>query len=143
MGVNKTILVGRLGSDPELRYTPAGTAVVTVNIATNEVWYDKEKVKQERVEWHRLVFWRRNAEVVAEYAPKGREIYVEGRLQTRSWEDKDGVKRWTTEVIVRDLQLLGSGNGDSNRADKQTGDPGVADSPAEEPMNIPDDDIPF
>jgi single-strand DNA-binding protein len=97
--VNKVILVGNLGQDPELKYTPSGAAVTNFTLATNEVWKDNEGNSQERTEWHRIVLWRKQAEFAGEWLKKGRKIYVEGRLQTRSWEDKEGIKRYTTEVV--------------------------------------------
>ncbi|MFQ5628650.1 MAG: single-stranded DNA-binding protein [bacterium] len=115
--VNKVILVGRLGKDPELKYTPSGAAVANFNIATNEVWKDKDGNPQERTEWHRLVLWHKLAETANEYLKKGSRIYVEGELRTRSWEDKEGSKRYTTEVFVRQMQFLdtkdSSGSGGS------------------------------
>lgn len=106
-GVNKVILIGNLGQDPELRYTPNGSAVATLSIATNERWNDKDGNVQEHTEWHRVVAWNRLAEICGEYLKKGSQVYVEGRLKTRSWEDKDGVKRYITEIVVRELQMLG------------------------------------
>ena len=106
-GVNKVILIGNLGSDPEIRYMPNGEAVATLSIATTETWKDKNTGQpQERTEWHRLVFYRKLAEIVGEWLKKGAKIYVEGRLQTRQWE-KDGVKHYTTEIIVAEMQMLG------------------------------------
>ncbi len=111
--LNKVLIIGRLGRDPELRYTPNGTAVATLAVATNESWQDKETSQwQERTEWHRVIAWDRHAEIAGEYLSKGSRVYIEGRLQTREWEDKDGIKRWTTEIIVRDMIMLG-GRGDS------------------------------
>jgi single-strand DNA-binding protein len=110
-GINKVILIGNLGQDPELRYTPSGAAVANFSVATNETWNDKEGNTQERTEWHRIVAWRRLAEICGEYLKKGSQVYIEGRLQTRSWEDKDGVKRYVTEVIARELQMLGRRDG--------------------------------
>ena len=108
-GINKAILIGRLGSDPEIRYTPSGVAVANFSIATSEEWKDKDTGdKQERTEWHRIVVWRRLAEICGEYLSKGRQVYVEGRIQTRSWEDRDGNKRYTTEIIANDVQFLGT-----------------------------------
>src|SRR6516164_8039698 len=109
--VNKVILVGNLGRDAELRYTPAGAAVATINMATTEVWNDKSGQRQERTEWHRVVLWGKSAESLAEYLTKGKQIYVEGRLQTRQWDDKDGNKRYTTEIRGDRVVLLGSGGG--------------------------------
>src|SRR5689334_6716630 len=99
-GVNKVILIGNLGQDPELRYTPGGAAVANLRIATNEAWTDKNGQKQERTEWHSVVMWGKQAEIVKQYLAKGRQIYIEGRLQTRSWQDKEGNKRYSTEVVA-------------------------------------------
>ena len=107
--VNKVILVGNLGRDAELRYTPGGAAVATLNLATTEVWNDKQGQKQEKTEWHRIVLWGKQAESLQEYLVKGKQIYVEGRLQTRQWDDKDGNKRYTTEIKADRITLLGGG----------------------------------
>ena len=109
--VNKVILVGNLGRDAELRYTPGGAAVATINMATTEVWNDKSGQRQEKTEWHRVVLWGKSAESLAEYLTKGKQIYVEGRLQTRQWDDKDGNKRYTTEIRGDRIVLLGGGGG--------------------------------
>ncbi|MBW2191659.1 MAG: single-stranded DNA-binding protein [Deltaproteobacteria bacterium] len=106
--VNKVILVGNLGADPDLRHTSNGTAVCELRLATNESWTDKDGKKQERTEWHRLVAWDKLGEICAEHLSKGRQIFVEGRLRTRKWEDKDGNDRWTTEIVAKDVQFLGS-----------------------------------
>lgn len=106
MSVNKVILMGGLGRDPEMRYMPNGEAVANLSIATTETWKDKSGAKQEKTEWHNLVAYRRLAEVIGEYCKKGSQIYVEGKLQTRSWE-KDGVKRYSTEIIVDTMQMIG------------------------------------
>src|SRR5512146_204260 len=113
--VNKVILVGNLGRDAELRYTPGGAAVATLNLATTEVWNDKSGQRQEKTEWHRVVLWGKSAESLAEYLTKGKQIYVEGRLQTRQWDDKDGNKRYTTEIRGDRIVLLGGGGGGANR----------------------------
>ncbi len=137
--VNKVILVGNLGQDPELRYTPSGAAVTNFSIATNEVWKDKEGNQQERTEWHRVVLWTRLAEVAGEYLKKGSKVYIEGRLQTRSWEDKEGVKKYTTEVIGDNMTMLdakGEGGGTASSASPPSESPPPADSGAE-------DDLPF
>lgn len=106
-GVNKVVLIGHLGRDPEVRYTADGRAVANFNIATSEEWTDKDTgEKKQRTEWHRIVAWRRLGEICGEYLSKGRQVYVEGKLQTRSWE-KDGVTRYTTEIIASDVQFLG------------------------------------
>lgn len=104
--VNKVILIGRLGADPELRYTPKGDAVANFRIATNRVWKDQEGNQQEKTEWHRIVAWRKLAERCGEYLKKGSHVYIEGRLETRSWEDKNGNKRYVTEVIANQMQML-------------------------------------
>ena len=107
-GVNKAILVGNLGRDPEVRYTPSGSAVANVTIATSDSWKDKQTGEmQERTEWHRVVFFNRLAEVVAEYVKKGQQIYVEGRIQTRKWQDQSGQDRYTTEIVASEMQMLG------------------------------------
>jgi single-strand DNA-binding protein len=111
MSVNKVILVGRLGQNPEVRYTPSGAAVANFSVATNESWTDKSGQKQERTEWHRIVVWGKLAELCSQYLSKGRQAYIEGRLQTREWQDKDGVKKYTTEVQAQTVQFLGAGQG--------------------------------
>lgn len=108
MSVNKVILIGRLGKDPETRFMPNGEAVTNATLATSETWKDKAGVKQEKTEWHNLTFYRRLAEVVGEYVKKGSMIYVEGKLQTRKWQDKEGKDRYTTEVICHEMTMLGS-----------------------------------
>ena len=108
MSVNKVILVGRLGQNPEVRYTPSGSAVANFSVATNEAWTDKSGQKQERTEWHRVVVWGKLAELCNQYLQKGRQCYVEGRLQTREWADKDGVKKYSTEVQAQTVQFLGA-----------------------------------
>lgn len=104
--VNKVILVGRLGADPEIRYTQDGTMVTNLNVATNEQWKDKDGEKQQKTEWHRVVTFRKLAEICGNYLSKGSLVYVEGRIQTRSWDDKDGNKRFTTEVVASTMQML-------------------------------------
>jgi single-strand DNA-binding protein len=119
--VNKVILIGNLGRDPEVRYTPSGAAVCNVTLATSRQWKDKTSgEKQEETEWHRVVFYDRLAEIAGEYLRKGRPVYVEGRLKTRKWQDKDGVEKYTTEVIAGQMQLLGSREG-MGGADADTG----------------------
>jgi single-strand DNA-binding protein len=110
--VNKVILVGNLGADPELRYTNTGTAVANLRIATNEQWTDKNGERQSRTEWHNIVAWGKLGEICGKYLRKGRSIYVEGRLQTRSWEDQAGQKRYTTEVVAQVMQMLGGKPGE-------------------------------
>ena len=119
--VNKVILVGNLGRDAELRYTPGGAAVATLNMATTEVWNDKSGQRQEKTEWHRIVLWGKPAESLTEYLTKGKQIYVEGRLQTRQWDDKDGNKRYTTEIRGDKVVLLGGGGGGGRRARRRHG----------------------
>jgi single-strand DNA-binding protein len=109
-GVNKVILVGNLGADPDMRYTPSGQGVCELRVATSESWNDKNGQRQERVEWHRIVVWGKRAEVCSKYLSKGRQVYIEGRIQTRTYDDKDGNKRYITEVIANDVQFLGGGN---------------------------------
>ena len=120
-GINKVILVGNLGKDPEVRYMPNGQAVANVTIATSESWKDKNTgEQQEKTEWHRVVFFRRLAEIVGEYLKKGSKIYVEGKLQTRKWQDNQGQDRYTTEIIANEMQMLdskGGAPGDSPSAD--------------------------
>ena len=109
-GVNKVILVGNLGADPDMRYTPSGQGVCELRVATSESWNDKNGQRQERVEWHRIVVWGKRAEVCSKYLSKGRQVYIEDRIQTRTYDDKDGNKRYITEVIANDVQFLGGGN---------------------------------
>jgi len=140
--VNKVILVGNLGRDAELRFTPGGAAVATLNMATTEVWNDKQGQKQEKTEWHRVVVWGKQAESLQEYLVKGKQIYVEGRLQTRQWDDKDGQKRYTTEIKADRVTLLGGGGGGrSGGMERSGGQSSGQDEPPMEPMT--DDDIPF
>ena len=159
-GVNKVILVGNLGKDPEVRYSPNGGAVANITIATSESWKDKTSgEKQEKTEWHRVVFFGRLAEIAGEYLKKGAQIYVEGRLQTRKWQDKEGKDRYTTEIVANEMQMLGSregrgapsefdqsssgdegqGRGSSSRAPATTSSGGGKPSA---PSDF-DDDIPF
>ena len=107
MSVNKVIILGRLGQDPELKYTPSGTAVCNFSLATSESWTDKSGSKQEKTEWHRIVVWGKLAELCNQYLSKGRQAFVEGKLQTRSWDDKDGTKRYSTEVLAATVQFIG------------------------------------
>jgi single-strand DNA-binding protein len=144
--VNKVILVGNLGRDAELRYTAGGAAVATINMATTEVWNDKAGQRQEKTEWHRVVLWGKSAESLSEYLTKGKQIYVEGRLQTRQWDDKDGNKRYTTEIRGDRIVLLGGGSGGGRGSGvsrtEETGS-SHAPSPADAPEPLTDDDIPF
>jgi single-strand DNA-binding protein len=115
MSVNKVILVGRLGQNPEVRYTPSGAAVANFSVATNESWMDKSGQKQERTEWHKVVVWGKLAELCAQYLAKGRQCYLEGRLQTRQWQDKDGQTKYTTEVQAQTVQFLGANGPSASR----------------------------
>jgi len=153
-GINKVILVGNLGKDPEIRYLPSGGAVANLNIATSESWKDKTTgEKQERTEWHRVVFFGKLAEIANEYLKKGAQIYVEGRLQTRKWQDKGGQDRYTTEIVGSDLQMLGGRSGTTEGppdtsfeapagggGDRRESAPPSASGKASEDF---DDDIPF
>jgi single-strand DNA-binding protein len=125
-GVNKVILVGNLGKDPEVRYTPGGQAVANFNIATNENWTDKAGQKQERTEWHRIVVWGKQAELCAEYLSKGRQVYLEGRLQTREWNNKEGVKQYTTEVVANQVVFLSGGERGQGRGSPRVAGAGAA-----------------
>jgi len=135
--VNKVILVGNLGSDPEVRYTPSGRAVANFSLATTEKYTNKEGEKEERTEWHRIVAWARLGEICGEYLTKGSKVYIEGRIQTRSWEDRDGNKRYTTEIIAQAMQMLGGSKKGGEAVSVEES------HPSEEPISIPDDDIPF
>ena len=142
--VNKVILVGNLGRDAELRYTPGGAPVATLNLATTEVWNDKAGQKQEKTEWHRIVLWGKTAESLNEYLTKGKQIYVEGRLQTRQWDDKDGNKRYTTEIRGDRIVLLGGGGGGARQQARGAAAPGASEDQMGEPVSeLTDDDIPF
>ena len=145
--LNKVTLIGRLGQDPEIRYTQSGSAVANANIATNDYWTDKQGEKQERTEWHRVVFFNRLAEIAAEYLKKGSQVFIEGRIQTRKWEDKDGNERWTTEIVANEMQMLGSrGGGGTQGAPRDDSGaapaPGGAGSSGFSDSEF-DDDIPF
>ena len=142
--VNKVILVGNLGRDAELRYTPSGAAVAKFSLATTEVWNDKGGQRQERTEWHNIDLWGKQAESLQQYLVKGKQIYVEGRLQTRQWDDKDGNKRYTTEIRGDRIVLLGGMGGGARSSNR-----GAGAAPSEDPMGgemgseLTDDDIPF
>ena len=153
-GINKVILVGNLGADPETRYMPSGSAVTNVRIATTDSWKDRQSgEQQERTEWHRVVFFGRLAEIAAEYLRKGSQVYVEGRLQTRKWQGNDGQDRFTTEIVANDMQMLGGRGGayqgatpppaheDAKAPQPSDGPPAAAAPP--EPQDDFDDDIPF
>ena len=148
--VNKVILVGNLGRDAELRYTPGGAAVATLNMATTETWTDKSGQRQEKTEWHRVVFWGKVAESLTEYLTKGKQVYVEGRLETRQWNDKDGNKRYTTEIKGDKIVLLGSAGGGrgAGGASRGGGEESMGGGQPSHGADVPDtpltdDDIPF
>jgi single-strand DNA-binding protein len=150
--VNKVILIGNLGKDPEVKYTPSGTPVAKFSLATNERYKDKGGEWQDRTEWHNIVAWQRLAEIVGEYVKKGSKIYIEGRLQTSSWEDKQsGEKKYRTEIIAQDLVLLsGRGEGDTEgRASRASAGGSFDQRPPQQhedaahPAEITDEDIPF
>lgn len=156
MSVNKVIIVGRLGQNPEIRYTPSGAAVATFSVATSETWNDKGGQKQERTEWHRIVVWGKLAELCNQYLAKGRQCYVEGRLQTRQWQDKDGQTKYSTEVQAQTIQFLGGnatgasqGNSNSNFNQNNNQNSGFDQgsqnfgAPAPNEPSFTEDDIPF
>jgi single-strand DNA-binding protein len=143
-GINKVILIGNLGADPELRHTGGGTAVCSFNIATSETWTDKQSgEKQERTEWHRIKVFGRLAEICSEYLKKGRQVYIEGSLRTDKYTDKQGVERYSTDIIANEMQMLG-GAGESSGGQRQAGSSPRQDSapPAQSP-GFDDDEIPF
>ena len=148
-GVNKVILIGNLGADPEVRYSPSGAAVTNARLATTDSWRDRQSgEQQERTEWHRVVFFGKLAEIAGEYLRKGSKVYVEGRLQTRKWQGQDGQDRYTTEVVANDMQMLdsrgGSGSMGEGGGERSTGqDQSSRGSSSPEPAEDFDDDIPF
>lgn len=157
-GVNKVIIIGNLGQDPEVRYTPGGNAVANITIATSESWKNQQGQPQERTEWHRCVLYRRLAEIAGEYLKKGAKVYIEGRLQTREWQDQQGQKRYTTEIVVNEMQMLdsrgntgtgtgsgsgsGSGNASHQGSQASSAPPASRTTTQDPPMDF-DDDIPF
>jgi len=153
--VNKVILVGNLGRDPEVKFMPNGDAVCNFSIATTESWKDKQGAKQEKTEWHNIVIYRKLAEIAGEYLKKGRPVYIEGRLQTRKWQDKDGNDRYTTEIIADSMQMLGGREGGNDDRPERSGaaDNPTYSKPAERQAQRPapatsgfddfEDDIPF
>ena len=158
--VNKVIIVGNLGKDPEVRYAPSGSAICNITVATSRQWKDKTSgEKQEETEWHRVVFYDRLAEIAGEYLKKGRPVYVEGRLKTRKWTDKEGVEKFTTEIVAAEMQLLGGREGGSGGGGDDSGGGGQRSAPAPRPaagrpaastpaksstgFDDMDDDIPF
>ena len=147
--VNKVIIVGNLGKDADVRYTSGGSAVATISVATTEVWNDKSSgERQEKTEWHRVVLWGKTAENLKDYLTKGKQIYVEGKLQTRKWQDRDGNDKYTTEIRSDRIVLLGGRGGGGDRGDygsraPSPGGGGGASGPAPGPPELTEDDIPF
>jgi len=146
-GINKVILIGNLGNDPEVRYMPSGGAVTTISLATNEVWKDKQSGEnQERTEWHRVVFFNRLAEIAGEYLRKGSRVYIEGSLKTRKWQDKSGQDRYTTEIVAAEMQILdGKPTGDSPATNSRPSSHAAPEAHEMPNQSAPafDDDIPF
>jgi len=147
VGVNKVILIGNLGKDPELRYTPAGQPVATFSLATSERFTDRSGQRQDRTEWHTVVAWGKLGELVNQYLKKGRSAYIEGRITTRSWDDKDGNKRYKTEIVANQVQFLGSAGGQSGDSgpgmDQSMPAPDFDSRPASDSTAMAEDDLPF
>ncbi len=147
--LNKVMLIGRLGKDPEIRYTPDGSAVANFSLATSEVWTDKSGTRQERTEWHNIVAWTRLADLAKRYLAKGRQVYIEGRIRTREYDDKDGNKRRITEIIANQMVLLGSrpegmeAGGAPPQRSASGPEPGLSSTSGNSDVEITDDDIPF
>jgi single-strand DNA-binding protein len=142
-GINKVIIVGNLGKDPEVTYVPSGAAVAKFSVATSETWKDKTSgEKKERTEWHRIVAWDKLGEICGKYLSKGRQVYVEGKLQTHSYDDKEGVKRYVTEIIAQEVQFLG-GKGDSSDSARSGGGPSQREPAGGRGPAGGEDDIPF
>lgn len=142
-GLNKVILIGNLGRDPEVRYTPGGLAVANFSMATSEKWTNKEGEKETRTEWHRIVAWGKLGEICGEYLSKGKQIYIEGRIQTREWEDKEGNKRYTTEIIALQMLMLGSRESEDEPRTSPSSDMETSNLPEPPISKTKDDDIPF
>ena len=146
MGINKVILVGNLGAAPEMRFTQGGQAVANLRVATTERWTDKNGQKQEATEWHRVVVWGKQAEIMAQYLTKGRQVYIEGKIRTRQWQDQQGQKRYSTEVVAQNIQMLGSRDGGGAGMDRDAhGDMGATVPPDDQLQDFggQDSDIPF
>jgi len=142
-GINKVIVVGNLGQDPDTRYMPSGSAVTNITVATNESWKDKQTGEQkDRTEWHKVVMFDRLAEIAAEYLRKGSQVYIEGKLQTRKWQDKDGNDRYTTEIVAKEMQMLGGRGGSGGGAPARNDGP-PSSPPPQGSSDEFDDDIPF
>ncbi len=144
-GINKVIIVGNLGGDPETRYMPSGSAVTNLTVATNESWKDKQTGEQkDRTEWHKVAMFNRLAEVAAEYLRKGSQVYIEGKLRTRKWQDKNGQDRWTTEIVADEMQMLGGrGGGGGSAPMNSSSDSAPSSAPPQPGPDDFDDDIPF
>lgn len=142
-GVNKVIIVGRLGADPEVKTISAGTTVTRLNVATSEAWTGKDGQKQERTEWHRITVWGKLAEICGKHLSKGRQVYVEGRLQTRSWEDPQGQKRYATEVVANTVQFLGSNNQERSSTSSSNNTQDFQDFGPEPSFDQSSEEIPF
>jgi single-strand DNA-binding protein len=151
-GVNKVILVGNLGNDPDMKYTAGGAAIANITVATSESWNDKQTGdKVEKTEWHRVVFFRRLAEIVGEYLRKGSQVYIEGKLQTRKWQDQNGQDRYSTEIVANEMQMLGSRGGEAGGGQQGGGGGFRANPPQQQATpaqpgrdnDFADDDIPF
>ena len=143
-GINKVILVGNLGADPETRYMPSGSAVTNLSVATSETWKDKQTGEQkERTEWHKVAMFNRLAEIAAEYLRKGSQVYIEGKLRTRKWQDRDGNDRWTTEIVADEMQMLGGRGGGGGGSMPMNQDSGPSSPPPQAGPDDFDDDIPF
>jgi len=145
-GINKVIIVGNLGGDPETRYMPSGSAVTNLTVATNESWKDKATGEQkDRTEWHKVAMFNRLAEIAAEYLRKGSQVYIEGKLRTRKWQDKSGQDRWTTEIVADEMQMLGGrgGSGGGSAPMKSSSDSAPSSAPPQPGPDDFDDDIPF
>jgi single-strand DNA-binding protein len=145
-GINKVIIVGNLGGDPETRYMPSGSAVTNLTVATNESWKDKATGEQkDRTEWHKVAMFNRLAEVAAEYLRKGSQVYIEGKLRTRKWQDKSGQDRWTTEIVADEMQMLGGrgGSGGGSAPMSSPSDSAPSSAPPQPAPDDFDDDIPF
>jgi len=144
--LNKVMLIATLGKDPEVRYTTSGTAVASFSVATNEKFKNRNGEWEERTEWHNIILWGRLAEIAGEYLTKGKPVYLEGRLQTRKWQDREGKDRYTTEIVAERMQMLGARNGSENSGGGNGGAGGYVDpevGPGGRPQVNPDDDIPF
>ncbi len=141
--VNKAIILGNLGRDPEVRFTQSGRAVANFPVATTDTWFDQENGRQERTDWHNIVVWGKQAETCGQYLSKGRQVYVEGRIQTRSYDDRDGNKRYVTEIVAQRVQFLGGGGGEGRSGQYESGGASSGAGGYEAPPVPDDDDVPF